>query len=365
MSLDKMHENRLSRILDNMGKLGFEQILVTDPSSIGWATGFSVDPGERFMGLLLRPEKEPVLILNDLFPAPGDLGLDIVGYRDVNDPVDLVEGLLDKNLPLGCDKNMATRFLLPLMDRGAASGFFNGSKALDDARSIKDANEIALMRRASAINDLAMGYLKFNAQEGTTESSLAAGLLDEYIRLGAQGFSFPPIVSFGAHAADPHHEPDDTVLHPGDVVLFDVGCVADGYCSDMTRTFFYESATDEQRFVYETVRRANAAAAATVKPGVLFSDIDRAARSIIEDAGYGNEFTHRLGHQIGTEVHEPGDVSATHHEPVQPGMCFSDEPGIYLPGRFGVRIEDLICVTEDGCHVMNSFSHEFTVIEKR
>ena len=157
--------------------------------------------------------------------------------------------------------------------------------------------------------------------------------------------------------------PDGTVLKAGDVVLFDVGCRQEEYCSDMTRTFFWGEPTPKQREVYELVRRANEAGRAAVRPGARFCDIDKAARDVIAQAGYGEYFTHRLGHQIGLDVHEPGDVSSVHDEEVQVGMCFSIEPGIYLPGEFGVRIEDLVCVTEDGCRVMNSYSRELTVLE--
>ncbi|MBR2834451.1 MAG: aminopeptidase P family protein [Coriobacteriales bacterium] len=358
-----MHNTRFQKVFDNMEALALEQLLVTDPASIGWLTGFSVDPGERFMGLVLRLGQEPVLIINDLFPTPEDLGIKLMGYRDTNDPVDIVQELLDAQKPLGCDKNMAARFLIPLQERKAASQFVLGSKAVDDARSIKEPFEIELMRKASAINDQAMEWLTTQVYEGVTEAEIAHNLLEEYKRLGAQGFSFAPIISFGAHAADPHHEPDNTQLQAGDVVLFDVGCLYNGYCSDMTRTFFFKSVTPEQQQVYEIVRKANWAAAQKVAPGVLFSEIDAAARSIICDAGYGHEFNHRLGHQIGTNVHEPGDVSAIHHEPVQPGMIFSDEPGIYLAGNFGVRIEDLILVTENGCEVLNNYPRELRVLE--
>ena len=194
------------------------------------------------------------------------------------------------------------------------------------------------------------------------EAEVAGQLEGIYRELGAQGHSFTPIVSFGANAADPHHEPDDTPLASGDVVLFDVGCRKGEYCSDMTRTFVFGEPSEKLREVHDTVRRANEAARKLVAPGVRFCDIDAAARSIIEEAGYGSYFTHRLGHQIGLDVHEPGDVSAAHDAPVQAGMVFSIEPGIYLPGEFGVRIEDLVLVTEDGCEVLNSYPRELVSI---
>ena len=198
--------------------------------------------------------------------------------------------------------------------------------------------------------------------EGATEQEIAGKLEDIYRELGAQGHSFTPIVSFGANAADPHHEPDGTVLKEGDVVLFDVGCRQDEYCADMTRTFFFGEPDEEQRRVYEIVRQANEAGRAAVHPGARFCDIDGAARKVIEDAGYGPYFTHRLGHQIGLDVHEPGDVSSVNEACVQQGMCFSIEPGIYLPGRFGVRIEDLVIVTENGCEVLNAYPRELETL---
>ena len=179
---------------------------------------------------------------------------------------------------------------------------------------------------------------------------------------GASGESFGAIVAFGANASDPHHGNDDTRLRDGDCVLIDMGCVWKDYCSDMTRTKFFRSVTQEQKEVYEIVRKANETAKAMIRPGVRFCDIDAAARDVIEEAGYGEYFTHRLGHGIGLTEHEPEDVGPANPHPVKPGMVFSIEPGIYLPGKFGVRIEDLVIVTEDGCECINKDSRELQVI---
>ena len=183
-------------------------------------------------------------------------------------------------------------------------------------------------------------------------------MLGLYRKHGCEGFSFPPIVSFGANAGDPHHEPDDTVLKRGDVVLFDIGGRHRNYCSDMTRTFFWGEPDEETTHIYDIVRRANEAAEALIAPGVRMCDLDRAARDVIEDAGYGKYFTHRLGHSIGLQDHEPGDVSLVNEQVVEPGMTFSIEPGIYLPGRTGVRIEDLALVTENGVEILNAYPHD-------
>ena len=164
------------------------------------------------------------------------------------------------------------------------------------------------------------------------------------------------------NAADPHHENDDTPLRKGDCVLIDMGCVYKGYCSDMTRTFFYEGILEEEIKVYEIVKKANEAAEAMIKPGVKLSDIDKCARKVISDEGYGKYFTHRLGHFIGRDVHEYGDVSSVNEMEVEEGMIFSIEPGIYLEGNFGVRVEDLVMVTKDRCQVLNSFTKDIYII---
>lgn len=358
-----MDNHRIASVLDNLAAQGLSQLLVCDPRSIQYLTGAYVEPGERFLGLLLRAgETRPTLFLNELFTVPADIEAEVVSFNDTGDPIALLAERCDAAAALGCDKNLPARFLIPMMERNVAAGFALASDAVDDARAIKDDEERALMRAASATNDAAMARFRELVHEGATEQEIAGKLEDIYRELGAQGHSFAPIVSFGANAADPHHEPDGTVLKEGDVVLFDVGCRQDEYCADMTRTFFFGEPDEEQRRVYEIVRQANEAGRAAVHPGARFCDIDGAARKVIEDAGYGPYFTHRLGHQIGLDVHEPGDVSSVNEACVQQGMCFSIEPGIYLPGRFGVRIEDLVIVTEDGCEVLNSYPRDLETL---
>ncbi len=356
-----MNEERLQKVRANLQERGLSQMLVVDPLSIWWLCGYYTEPYERFLALYVSAEKT-VLFCNRLFPDASGNAPDVLVFSDTDDPVPMVAEVTAHDEPLGVDKDLSARWLVPLMEANAASAFVLASDAVDDARSVKDAREQELMRRASATNDRAMAWLANQVRPGVTERQIADGLLGEYRRLGASDHSFTPIVSFGDHAADPHHEPDDTPFSMGDMVLFDVGCKQDWYCSDMTRTFFTVEPTEHQRAVYETVRRANEAAEAIVRPGVTFAQIDHAARNIIENAGWGEFFTHRLGHQIGLVDHEPGDVSSAHDEPVRPGQCFSIEPGIYLPHDLGVRIEDLVIVTEDGCEVLNHYPKEITVL---
>ena len=195
-----------------------------------------------------------------------------------------------------------------------------------------------------------------------TEKALEAAYLKNAKAQGGTGPSFAPITCFGANGAEPHHDNDDTRLKDGDSVILDVGLLHRRYCSDMTRTLFFGHVDAEQQKVYDACRRANEAGRAAVRPGLPMCEFDRAARRVIEDAGYGKYFIHRTGHGIGLEVHEHPDNSSVSQIIARPGMCFSVEPGIYLPGRFGVRIEDLVCVTEDGCETLNELDHALKVL---
>lgn len=355
----QVDEARVERVRAHLDELTQgAQLLVCDPRSIQYLTGFYAEMYERFSGVVLRPDRRPAIIMNALYPIDPYDNADVVIYEDTDDVTDVVAGTLDPARPLGVDAQMRSGFLLPMQERRVASSFFLGSPSVARARAHKDESERELMRRSSAINDAVMSKLPALVHPGVTELELADQLLNLYRAEGCEGFSFTPIVSFGAHAADPHHEPDATPLGANEVVLFDIGGRYRGYCSDMTRTYFWGEPDDETRRIYDVVRRANEAAEALVRPGVRFCDIDRCARTIIEDAGYGRYFTHRLGHSIGLEDHEPGDVSLANTACVEPGMTFSIEPGIYLPGKTGVRIEDLVLVTEDGVEVLNHVSKE-------
>jgi D-alanyl-D-alanine dipeptidase len=170
------------------------------------------------------------------------------------------------------------------------------------------------------------------------------------------------IVGSGPNGASPHHEAGDRTIRQGDAVVMDFGGVRDGYCSDITRTVFVGDPDEEQCRVYDLVRSAQQAAFEAVRPGAMAQDVDRAARAVIADAGYGERFVHRTGHGIGIEVHEPPYIVEGDETVLQPGMTFSDEPGIYLPGRFGVRIEDQVVVTAGSAERLNEASHDRTLV---
>ncbi len=358
-----MINKRVDRVLAAMREANLTQMVISDPGAIFYLSGKWIHPGERMLALYLSTQKKGVLIVNELFPIPEDLGIDIAYYNDIDSPVALLAKAVNKEAPLGIDKTWPSRFLIELMELGAAIKVINSSYIVDNVRMIKDQEECELMRKASLLNDQAMEQLQQYIQPGMTEKQVADKLAQIYEKLGADGYSFEPIIAFGPNGANPHHSTGSAVAKTGDSVIFDIGCIKDSYCSDMTRTIFLGEATPKQQEVYSIVRNANLAAIAAVKPGVRFCDIDKAARDYIAQHGYGDRFLHRTGHSIGLECHEFGDVSSINTMKVAPGMIFSIEPGVYLTGDFGVRIEDLVLVTEDGCEVLNHYTKELQVVK--
>lgn len=357
-----MKQERINKILVKMGDQKIPQMIITDPSSIFYLTGKWFEPGERILALYLNINGKHKMFINELFPCEEDLGVDIVWLKDTDDGIAIISEYTEKDKVLGIDKNWPAGFLLRLMELKGAKEYVNSSPIIDRARMIKDDEEKELMRISSRINDMAIEKLISYAKEGITELEMCEKLSEIYKELGADGYSFEPIVAFSANASDPHHDCDNTPLKVGDSIVIDIGCKKDSYCSDMTRTVFFKKASPKGREVFEIVLGANKAGIAAVKPGARFCDIDKAARDYIEQAGYGKYFTHRTGHSIGIEDHDFGDVSSVNTDLLEPGMIFSVEPGIYLPGDVGVRIEDLVLVTEDGCEVLNSVNKEFTII---
>ena len=357
-----MNMNRINRVIANMKAEGLSQILVSTPASVFYLTGAKVGPGERMLALLVREDGTVILHGNRLFALQGNVSVPLVEHDDTDDCI----AVLSKDvLPgkLGIDKFWQSQFTIRLMEARPDVRPVLGSGPVDKARMEKGQDEIDAMRAASRLNDQVLERVIPQLREGMTESEVGALYTSIAKELGAQGCSFPPLICFGANCAEPHHGTNDTVLKKGDAVILDVGVKLNDYCADMTRTVFFGEPTDEMRKVYEIVRAANEAGRAAVRPGEPMKNFDRAARKVIEDAGYGPYFTHRTGHGIGLEVHEYPDNSATSEIIAQPGMTFSVEPGVYLPGKFGVRVEDLVAVTETGCETLNALGHELVVVD--
>ena len=220
---------------------------------------------------------------------------------------------------------------------------------LDGLRAAKDEEELARMRQAQRITDEAFREILNFIRPGLTEQEVAARLVYELLRRGGRRVSFDPIVAAGANGSMPHAVPGETVIQPGMFVTMDFGCVYEGYCSDMTRTVAVGQPTDEMERVYHTVLEAQRAGIAAARAGVTGSEVDRAARQAIQQAGYGSFFSHSFGHSLGLEIHESPNASPSEQTVFPAGAVISAEPGIYLPGHFGVRIEVVLVLREGGC----------------
>lgn len=268
------------------------------------------------------------------------LGLTTVGFEGGSVSVDELS-VYEKDLP--CT-------LVP------ASGLIGG------LRAAKDEEELALMKKAQAITDRVFANILDFIRPGMTEREVAARLVYDMMRLGGSRPSFDPIVAAGANGSMPHAVPGDTVIEQGMFVTMDFGCVYEGYCSDMTRTVAIGEPTQEMRTVYDTVLRAQKAGIAAARAGVEGRQVDAAARQVIEQAGYGAHFGHSFGHSLGLEVHESPNFSPNEGRIMPAGAVVSAEPGIYLPGKFGVRIEDVLILTPNGCENITASPKELIVL---
>jgi len=356
-------EGRLNKVLKIMAEKKIPQMIVSDSAAIFYLTGKWILSGERMLVLYINLDGHNKLFINELFPISEDLGVEKIWFNDTQSPVEILANNIDKEKPMGIDKNWPAHFLIKLMNLKGGSTFVNGSEILDRVRMCKDEGEKELMRTASLLNDTAVDKMIKLIPKKHSEKKMGKLLGDIWEEMGTQGHSFDPIIGYGANAADPHHEMDNSTVKEGDSIVIDIGCKMNSYCSDMTRTVFYKTISDHSREVYNIVKEANKRGIEKVKAGVRFCDIDAAARDYITEKGYGKYFTHRLGHSIGIEVHDFGDVSSANTDKVQIGQIFSIEPGIYLPGDVGVRIEDLVIVTQDGCEVLNHYTKDLIIVE--
>lgn len=343
---------KIQKLIDTMP---VNQILIYDAKMIEYFTGLHYNVGERFIGLIVSKTYQPILILNNLFNKSNSINTII--YNDGDDIPSLISKHLN-DVVLAIDGALPARFVIPLIDKYS---IINGSPYLEACRRIKSKEEQEYMRKASTVNDEIMAKIVDAIEPGMTEIELASIIKYHQTNYPVTIPSFEPIALFGENTADPHGVPSDRTLQKGDLVLIDMGGIVDGYASDMTRCFFYDKNPELEK-IYDIVQRANLSAINAVKIGQPLSSVDKAARQLIEDEGYGEFFVHRTGHGIGMEAHENLDVSSANETLIEVGMCFSIEPGIYIPNLGGVRIEDLVTITEDGCEVLNHFPKTLTYL---
>ncbi|ELZ26627.1 xaa-pro aminopeptidase [Halogeometricum pallidum JCM 14848] len=347
-----------------LAEAGADALVCFPSPNLFYLSGFSEDPGERHLFLFVPADGDPAFLVPDLYETQVRAATwtdNVRTWSDGEDPVAATEAAVSAlGLPESprvlVDDTMWARFTQDLREVLPDATFGLASEVLAPLRLRKDEAELDALRRAGAAADAAMDRVRELGADavGMTESELAAEIETYLADAGGEGVAFETVVGAGDHGAMPHYRHGDREIRPGDPVVLDFGTRVDGYPSDQTRTVVFDGDPSERfREVHEVVREAQAAAVDAVEPGATAESVDRAAREVIEEAGYGERFVHRTGHGVGLEVHEEPYIVAGNDERLEPGTVFSVEPGVYLSGEFGVRIEDLVVVTEDGYERLN------------
>jgi len=359
---------RMSRVASSAVEKGLAGVIVTPGPDLVWLTGYRPTAiTERLTMLVLSSDREPTLLVPilerpDAEAAEGAGSVSLVDWEDGTDPYKVAEPLLRPDGEFGISDSAWAMHLLGLQRALPGSRYRSLTECLPMMRAVKDDNELMRLAAAGAAADSTYGEIVQRHFAGRRETEVAADLADLLREFGHEQVDFT-VVGSGPNGANPHHEAGDRVIEPGDAVVLDFGGLRFGYGSDTTRTVCVGEPTSEIREVHEIVRLAQQAGVDAVRPGVTCQDVDRAARKVIRDAGYGEQFIHRTGHGIGLTTHEPPYMVEGEDQQLVPGMCFSVEPGIYLAGKFGVRIEDIVTVTEDGGRRLNNTDHSLRVVD--
>ena len=349
-----------------MAELGVDALLLSLGADLPWLTGYEAMPLERLTMLVLPADGDATLVVPRL-EAPRVVAhpelFRLRPWDETEDPVALVAGLVGTRPRLAVSDRTWAGFVLALQASMPGASWSAASTVTGPLRAVKDAAEIAALRRAAAAADRVSAALLAGEVPlvGRTESEVAADL---HARLRAEGHARVNfvIVGSGPNSASPHHEPGDRVVRPGEAVVCDFGGTVDGYCSDTTRTVFTGPPPAEFRDLYAAVQRAQASAVDAAVVGTPCEDVDAVARRVIEEAGYGPQFVHRTGHGIGLEEHEDPYLVGGNCEALVAGHAFSVEPGIYVEGRWGARIEDIVVATGAGPDALNAVSHDLAVV---
>lgn len=362
--------NQVQKIQNFLQTNNLEAAFITTPDNVFYFTGFRSNPHERLLGVLIFKEAEPFIICPQMeipdAKAAGWKG-QIVGHQDTENAWDIVVQTIKEKVgniaTLAVEKaHLTVERLEALEERIPSLQVSRIDEKINDLRVIKSEEELVNMRKAAELADYAIEVGCKEIAEGKTELEILNAIELAVKEKGASQMSFDTMVLSGPKTASPHGTPGERKIQKGDFILFDLGVVYNGYCSDITRTVAFGEPSPDKREIYETVRRAEEAAVQAVKPGITAMELDKIARDVITDAGYGEYFTHRLGHGLGISVHEFPSITGVNEMKLETGMVFTIEPGIYHPEITGVRIEDDVVVTADGVEVLTKFPKELQIL---
>ena len=355
--------NNIARIQEKLIEQGLDAVLVVGEKNQRFAAGFPFTDG-----YVLVSQKQAWLITDSRYieaaqaAVPGCVSVQL--YDKEHPALSLVKAALveAQARQLGIEEGELSYGRYLTLEKELGLPLKPAQSVFDQLRAAKTEDELKSMRQAQRISELALEETLPIIRPGMTEREVAAELVYRMLRHGSEGNSFDPIVVTGSKTSLPHGVPGDKVIQPGDFLTMDFGSLKDGYCSDMTRTVAIGHATDEMRNVYDIVLKAQLAGIAVARAGIPGREIDAAARKVITDAGYGPYFGHGFGHCLGLDIHEDPRLAPAGVTPMPVGSVASAEPGIYLPGRFGVRIEDVMVLREDGCEVITKAPKDLIIL---
>lgn len=363
-------DGALDRAVEQMRVQEVDALLLGPGADLRYLTGYEAPPLERLTLLVARRDGQHALIVPQLERPRAEASgagerAEIVSVGETGDPFAAVarrlQGMAGNALRLGVGDRLWSTFLLGLQDALPHARWLRASAIIRELRMRKSPAEVAALRRAGQAIDRVHarvpGLLKPGRSEAETGRDIAEAILEE----GHQAVNFV-IVGSGPNGASPHHETGERILQPGDAVVIDIGGTLDGYCSDCTRNYLIGEPPVGYLEAHAALEAAHDAACAAAAPGATAEAVDAAARDVLTTAGFGEFFVHRTGHGIGLEEHEEPYIVEGNDLVLEPGMTFSIEPGVYLPGRFGMRIEDIVVVTEDGCERLNTLDREAVTV---
>lgn len=357
------HADRLVKARAVMGDAGVDALCLSVGSDLPYMTGYRAMSLERLTMLVVLPDAEPVIVVPHLEAPRIDRSVgtfDVHGWGEIEDPIAIVNGYLGTSKTVAVGDETWSRFTLELQEHSDRT-WRSAGDIMRQLRAIKSPNELAALRSAARSVDSVVDAMADVQFSGRTERDLARELVDRTLAAGHSTMEFW-IVASGPNGASPHHEPGSRVVEHGDAVVVDFGGQQGGYASDTTRMFVVGQAPPGFDDAYDVLRSAQAAAVEHVRPGVTAASVDAIARDVISGAGYGDRFIHRTGHGIGMDTHEHPYIVEGNDEILEPGMAFSIEPGIYKPGEWGMRIEDIVAVTDDGVERINRSDRTLRVV---
>lgn len=359
--------SRLDRAVTAMEAAGVRALLIGPGADLRHLIGYDTHPLERMTLLVAAADGNHLLVVPELERARAEaagVGVPVHGFGETDDPFALVAAHLDggrADEPIGVGDQLWARFVLGLQDAMPGATWTPASAVTRQVRMAKAPEEVAGLRAAGRAIDAVHAQVPGLLRPGRTEDEVGRDIAEAMLAAGHDAIDFV-IVGSGPNGASPHHETSDRVIQAGDAVVVDIGGPVDGWFSDCTRCYVVGEEPEGYAEAYAVLKAAQQAAVDHVRPGVTAESVDRAARQVITDAGYGEAFIHRTGHGIGLEVHEEPYIVEGNDLVLTEGMTFSIEPGIYLEGRFGMRLEDIVAVTADGVERLNAADHDRVMV---